>query len=91
MKSKIAVLGIALRDKFLNVTEYYNVLKWDPPTSGSSPPVAYRIFRGSLSHLIGTVSANGKLKFVDKNTKATHSPTLLCPSMRRAINHLLLK
>ncbi len=42
-----------------------NLLTWDPPTYGPDP-LSYRIYRDSLKNLIGVVSADEELQFIDK-------------------------
>lgn len=55
--------GFQVKNKFLNATEYVNILKWAPPTSGRNP-ISYRIYRdAALTKLIGVILANEKLKF----------------------------
>lgn len=61
--------GFQVSSKFLNTTEYVNVLTWSTPLTGP-PPVAYKIFRNNLSNLIAVVPATGcSLKFADRNRK----------------------
>lgn len=53
--------------------EFVNVLKWDPPKSGTSP-VVYKVYRNNLKNLIGKVPANGKLEFRDQvNVKKAYT------------------
>lgn len=62
------VRGFQVENKWLNRTVLVNVIKWQAPIS-EEPPVAYRIFRDSLTNLIATVPARKKLIFQDSNIK----------------------
>lgn len=56
--------GEQITNKFLLQSDLVNILRWNPPTSGS-PPVVYNVYRDDLNTLIGAVPANGKLEFRD--------------------------
>lgn len=59
--------AVAACNKFLLQTEFINVLRWSPPTSGADP-VEYRIYRdANLTRLIAVVPATRPLLFVDHN------------------------
>ena len=50
--------------RHLSSCKRVNVIKWNRPAKGPHP-TAYKIYRNSLDHRIGTVSAKHKLKFQD--------------------------
>ena len=56
--------GFQKKCQYPSQTNYINVLKWSPPTSGGKPAF-YEVFRGSLTNLIG----KGHLTFSDPNRK----------------------
>jgi hypothetical protein len=60
---------------FLSQTDLVNVIQWSTPTTGT-PPIEYKIYRNvELTHLIGVVGANEKLKFKDYNRKKNKTYT----------------
>lgn len=58
--------GQQIKSRFLSQTDIINIIKWEPPATGTVP-VQYKIYRNDLNTLIGTVSASGPLRYEDHN------------------------
>lgn len=71
--------GVKASDKFASQTDWYVQLNWQPPVSGN--PVAYQIYRDSLSCLVGVVSAISPLTFIDHNLQRKKAYTYYVISM----------
>jgi sugar lactone lactonase YvrE len=61
--------GTQIKNRFLDRTEYVNVLTWHSPHQGNAP-VTYKIYRDErLQELIAEVSSQSQLRFEDHNRK----------------------
>ncbi|MEI8125505.1 MAG: hypothetical protein WCG42_07115 [Parachlamydiaceae bacterium] len=64
----VSLKGKQKSTRFWTQTEFYDVLSWGAPVSGVSP-ASYKIYRDSLTNLIGVVQAGPNLYFEDHNRR----------------------
>ncbi len=78
------VRGHQKANKFLTQTEFVNIIKWDPPSEGTSP-VTYYIYRDAhLNKRIGVVQSKHNLQFEDRHRKRGRDYTYFIVSVDEA-------
>ena len=65
----IKLEGHQIRNLFVTQIQIVNIISWEAP-QGGAPPTHYLIYRdASLKEIAGSIPANGRLEFIDRNRK----------------------